>query len=592
MHITVRPAFYMNKNETGNRSEIVLTREEKESMKKRMLSLLMAAAMVAATLTGCGFTGGDKGKGADQSTKADGGSEASVQEVTMSMASDPQIYDPRSMMGVDMRQVAGEMYLSLLRKDQNGELQPGNAENWEISEDNTVYTFNLNKDVKWSDGKPVTAKDYVYAWTSALAPEYASDTADAFYDIKNAKKYNMGEASVEDIGVKAVDDYTLEVTMENPNLLFLENAASVKLAPVRQDVVEKYDDPQEWSFTPETLIVNGPFIMTENEPKQYIILEKNPEYYKADEIKLDRIKIVFVEEATTALASFKTDAVDICTSIPEAEIQNMLKEGTAIVSPMIATYFYSFNMSDMVEDEAVREAFSKVEVRKALSLAIDREAITSEVVKGGQTPAKGFVPAGIVMPDGSDWTDESDYIDPKADLEEAKKLLADAGYPNGEGFPTFQIFYNTSETHQAIAQAVQDMWKQGLGINVELVNKETKVFADERQMGHFQMTRSGNENNSTIVPEMLSLFTTDNIGIGNDPRYSNPEYDALIEKAVASSDLETRMEFYRQAEDLLMKDMPVIPIYSYTNVAAVKQNIKGFYQGTDGAVVFDYMYKE
>lgn len=555
-------------------------------MRKKVMSLLMIAVIAASALGGCGFTKEEK------STDTKNKDKEPVQEITMSQASDPQIYDPRSMVGLDMRQVAGQMYLSLLRLDQNGELQPGNAENWEINDDQTVYTFNLNKEVQWSDGEPVTAKDYVYAWTTALAPEYASDTADAFYDIKNAKKYNTGEASVEDVGVKAIDDYTLEVTMENQNPLFLESAASVKMAPVRQDIVEKYDDPQEWSFTPETMVVNGPFIMTENEPKQYIVLEKNKNYYKADEIKLDKIKIVFVEEATTALASFKTDAVDICTTIPEAEIKGMIDEGTAVVSPMIATYYYSFNMSDMVEDAAVREAFSKVEVRKALSLAIDRDAITQEVVKGGQTPAKGFVAAGIVMPDGSDWTDESSYLSEQADLEEAKELLADAGYPNGEGFPTFQIFYNTSETHQAIAQAVQDMWKQGLGINVELVNKETKVFADERQNGFFQMTRSGNENGSTIVPEMLELFTTDMIGVSNEPRYSNPDYDALIKQATSASDIEARMEFYRQAEELLMKDMPVIPVYYYTNVAAVKSDVKGFYQGTDGGVIFDWMYKE
>lgn len=555
-------------------------------MRKKVMSLLMIAVIAASALGGCGFTKEEK------STDTKNKDKEPVQEITMSQASDPQIYDPRSMVGLDMRQVAGQMYLSLLRLDQNGELQPGNAENWEINDDQTVYTFNLNKEVQWSDGEPVTAKDYVYAWTTALEPEYASDTADAFYDIKNAKKYNTGEASVEDVGVKAIDDYTLEVTMENQNPLFLESAASVKMAPVRQDIVEKYDDPQEWSFTPETMVVNGPFIMTENEPKQYIVLEKNKNYYKADEIKLDKIKIVFVEEATTALASFKTDAVDICTTIPEAEIKGMIDEGTAVVSPMIATYYYSFNMSDMVEDAAVREAFSKVEVRKALSLAIDRDAITQEVVKGGQTPAKGFVAAGIVMPDGSDWTDESSYLSEQADLEEAKELLADAGYPNGEGFPTFQIFYNTSETHQAIAQAVQDMWKQGLGINVELVNKETKVFADERQNGFFQMTRSGNENGSTIVPEMLELFTTDMIGVSNEPRYSNPDYDALIKQATSASDIEARMEFYRQAEELLMKDMPVIPVYYYTNVAAVKSDVKGFYQGTDGGVIFDWMYKE
>ncbi len=558
-------------------------------MKKRIVSLLLTTMLVTSAIVGCGFTGtSDESEGS--STESEEGGETGVaQEISVSFASDPQQYDPRDMNGVDMKQIATQLFVGLVRRDSNGEFQPAHAENWEVNEDMTLYTFNLNKDVKWSDGEPVTATDYVYSWTSALDPAYISESADNYYSIKGAEKYNKGEGTVEEVGVKAIDDYTLEVAMEYSDPLFLEKVATIEMSPIRQDVVEKYDDPREWSYTPDTHIGNGPFILKEYTPKQSVILTKNEEYYKADDIKLEKIEVVFIEEATTALASFTTDATDITNTIPQVEIERMIEEGTAVASPMLATYYYSINM-ETIEDPAVKEALAKPEVRQALSLAIDREAIVTKVAKSGQTPSTGIVPNGVLLPDGSNWADQSDYIQPTADLDAAKELLAEAGYPDGEGFPTIQVLYNTNESHQAIAQAVQDMWKQGLGINVELMNKETKVFSEERGQGLFQMARSGNVNGSAIDPEILTLFTTDNIEKAkNEPRYSNPEYDTLIAQATQELDMDKRMEYYRQAEDILMTDMPVIPIYNYTNVAAVKPSIDGFYQTVDGILMFEFM---
>jgi oligopeptide transport system substrate-binding protein len=443
-------------------------------MKKKLLSALLVVAMLATTVVGCGFTGTPEEAPAATEETADGETAAPAKKsVTLSQLSDPIKYDPRDMVGNDMQMIGIQQYVGLIKANANGELEPACAESWEVSDDFTVYTFKINENVKWSDGKNVTAHDFVYAWTTALNPEFASEAADQYYDIKNAQAYNTGKATVEEVGVKALDDYTLEVTMEYPNGLFEEKVASVKMAPVRQDIVEMYDDPRELAITPDTLVVNGPYKMTSYQSKNQIVLTKNENYYNADKVAIDEVVVKFIEEATTSLASFKTGEVDICSNIPTAEVPGMIADGTALARPMLATYYYSLNMDPETQDPAVYEALSKLEVRQALSLAIDRTLITEKVVQGGQTPSKGFVPAGITMPDGSDWTDASNYefIQPTADPERAKELLAAAGYPNGEGFPVMEIFYNTSESHQAIAQVVQDMWKQTLGITVELVNK-------------------------------------------------------------------------------------------------------------------------
>ena len=563
-------------------------------MKKKLLSALLVVAMLATTVVGCGFTGTPEEKAPAASTETAEGEEtapAAKKTVTLSQLSDPIKYDPRDMVGNDMQMIGIQQYVGLIKANANGELEPACAESWEVSEDFTVYTFKINQDVKWSDGKNVTAHDFVYAWTTALNPEYASEAADQYYDIKNAQAYNTGSATVEEVGVKALDDYTLEVTMEYPNGLFTETVASVKMAPVRQDIVEQFDDPREWAITPDTLVVNGPYKMTSYQSKNQIVLTKNENYYNAANVTVDEIVVKFIEEATTALASFRVGEVDICSNIPTAEVPGMIADGSAIASPMLATYYYSLNMDPETQDPAVYEALSKLEVRQALSLAIDRTLITDKVVQGGQKPSKGFVPEGITMPDGSDWTDASSYefIPATADAERAKELLAAAGYPNGEGFPVMEIFYNTSESHQAIAQVVQDMWKQTLGIDVTLVNKETKVFADERQQGLFQIARSGNLNYSTVYPDILELFQIVNIGTTNESRYNNPEYDALITAAAQELDLSKKLEILRQAEDMVIADLPIIPIYSYANVVAVQDHIDNFIQDTSGLIKFEYM---
>lgn len=565
-------------------------------MKKKLLGTLLAVAMLATTVVGCGFTGTGEEPAANTES-AEGGESGDAtatdakKSVTLSQLSDPIKYDPRDMVGNDMQMIGIQQYVGLVKANANGELEPACAESWEINEDSTVYTFKLNQDVKWSDGKNVTAHDFVYAWTTALDPEFASEAADSYYDIKNAQKYNIGEATVEEVGVKALDDYTLEVTMEYPNGLFIEKVASVKMAPVRQDIVEQYEDPREWALTPDGIVVNGPYKMTSYQSKNQVVLTKNENYYDAENVVVDEIVIKFIEEATTALASFRTGEVDICANIPTAEVPGMIADGSAIASPMLATYYYSLNMDPETQDPAVYEALSKLEVRQALSLAIDRTLITDKVVQGGQKPSKGFVPEGITMPDGTDWTDGSSYefIQPTADVEKAQQLLATAGYPNGEGFPVMEIFYNTSESHQAIAQVIQDMWKQNLGIDVTLVNKETKVFADERQQGLFQITRSGNLNYSTVYPDILELFQSINIGTTNESRYNNPEYDALITEASQCLDLNQKLEILRKAEDMVIADLPIIPIYSYANVVAVQDHIDNFIQDTSGLIKFEYM---
>jgi len=385
-----------------------------------------------------------------------------------------------------------------------------------------------------------------------------------------------------------VDDRTLEVELETANPFVLEVFAHASTFPVRKDIVEK--DPEGWTLSPETYIGNGPFKMVSWKSQEAIELEKNPTYYNAEEVKLDSLTFVFIQEATTALAALRTKEIDVTESVPAVEIPNLIAEGMAVVTPLCATYYYSVNMNpDMVPDPEKMEAIWNKDVRHALNLAIDRTAITENLLQGGQIPAYGFAPEGVIGVDGDDFRKEKVYFDPQGDVEKARELLAKAGYPGGEGFPEYEVFYNTSEMHATVAQAVQDMWKKNLGIEVSLVNKETKVFAEERAQGKHEIVRGGNLC-STSYPEILGLFVPENMESLNDPKWINEEYVRLVKEAARGTDPEEIFELYHQAEDILMDEMVVLPIFYYTRVLAKNAEVEGLYK--KGQLYFDRAYRK
>ena len=533
--------------------------------KLRILCLLLVPAIVAEVLVGCG--NGKTSSTSNKGTKdnASKGSETKENMIVANIASEPRTIDPAINNATDGSTIIFNIFEGLARinlKDDKPE--PGIAENWDVSEDGTKYTFHLRKDLKWSDGTPLTANDVKYGIIRVLNPDTASSYAYHGYCIKNGEAFYEGKAKAEDVGVNVIDDNTLEIELEYPVPYFLDIMAWHLMLPIKADVVEK--DPDGWSQNADTIISNGPFRVKEWKHNEYILLEKNPYYWDKDNVKIDNVKLVMIEDENTALTAYKTGKIDYMANIPAVQVPQLIDSGEAKVTDQLGTYFFDFNVN--------KKPFDDARVRKALSLAIDRQALIDTIVQGKQKSAIGFIPFGLTGSDSNkDFREEvKPYIDANGNIEEAKKLLAEAGYPEGKGFPKVSLTYNTSENHKAIAEAVQAMWKDNLGIEVSLVNQEWKVFIDTRIQGNYDIARDGYFSDFNDLGSLFDLQVTDNPN--NYTKYSNPEYDELVVAARKEQDPTKRAELYHQAEDLLMEDMPVAPLYYYTQAYLLKPYVK------------------
>jgi len=504
-------------------------------------------------------------------------------EITYNLQTEPRSVDPAKNTAIDGGTVIYHVFEGLTRLDKNNKAEPAVAEKWDVSSDGLTYTFHLRDGVKWSDGKPVTAKDFEYAWKRVLNPDTGSEYAYQLYYIKNGEKYNKGEAKAEDVGVVAKDDKTLELTLESPTPYILELLAFFTYMPVRQDIVEK--DPDGWAQNPETYIGNGAFVMKEWNHNDSIVFEKNPNYWDAGRIKPDKLTFVMINDASTELAAFDNNQIDFGDNPPANDFPRLREDGVLHIDPSLATYGYVFNTK--------KAPFDNPKVRKAFSLAIDRKAIVETPPQVGQKPAGGWVPPGLPDADATKDFREigGDYYDVnKASVEEAQKLLAEAGYPGGKGLPEITLLYNTSEGHKQIAEMLQEMWKKNLGVEVKLANEEWQVFLDDRANGNYQIARLGWFADYIDPMTFLDMFTT---GSGNnDSGWSNKEYDDLIDKAKRTTNAAERMQYMHQAENILMDEMVVIPIYFYVNSYIVKPNLKGYHVDPLGYTYFHEAYKE
>lgn len=561
--------------------------------KTRIMALIMTAIMTGTLLLGCTKTKGNEGeKPGDSNTPVV--EETVEQKIVYNLGADPKTIDPQLNSAVDGSTIIHNAFEGLMREDENSKIVPGTAEKYEVSDDGTVYTFHIRKDAKWSDGKPVVAGDFEYAWKRALNPKVAAEYAYQLFYIKNGAAYYNQEkvggkvATAEDVGVKVIDDNTLEVTLEAPVPYFLSLAAFPTYFPVRKDIIE--GNEEKWTLKPDTYISNGPFKMSEWKEKESITFVKNENYWDAKNVKLETLEVKLIDDQITYLNAFKSGEIDVIESPPQAEIPTLLDEGTAKIYPYLGTYFYVINVSDKAKDvdPKAAEALSNPKFRKALSLAIDRQLIVDKVAQGGQAPATSYVPAGILDSIGEEF--QKDYSSKGANIEEAKKLLEEAGYPNGEGAPTITFTFNTDQGHQNIAQAVQDMWKTNLGINVELKNEEWAVFQDTRNNFQYSMARHGWIADYNDPMTFLDMWTTGNGQ--NNAGYSNKEYDKLIAQAKVELDDAKRTELLHKAEDILMDESPIIPLYYYTNVLCIDKNVKGTYKSPLGQMEFRDAYVE
>ena len=499
---------------------------------------------------------------------------AAEQVVRLAVTTDPKTLDPTRNGDLIAGLVIHHCFEALLR-DREGVLTAGIAESWEISEDGKTYTFHL-RDAQWADGKPVTAGDFEYSWKRVLDPDVGAGYAYIFYCIKGAEDRFNGKAKPEDVGVTAKDDKTLVVELENPTAYFLDLAAFMAYAPVRRDIVEA--NPETWALDAKTYVGNGPCVLKEYDASGFV-MEKNPKFWNASTVKLPRIEISIINESSTELAAFENGELDILNNFPSQEMARVSKMPGFFAFPQITTYFYTINTEKKPLDD--------VRVRKALALTVDRRSLVEKVLQGAQIPAINVVAQGLKDSTGKDFSKTAgDFgLDPAgaARPDEARKLLAEAGFPGGNGFPELTLLFNTSETHKQQAEAVQEMWRRELGINIKLQNQEWQVFLDSRRNGNYDIARGHWWGDYADPMTFLDMFTS---SAGNNwPRWKNAEYDKLIALSMAQSGSARDESLYR-ASALFMNDMPIIPLFYPVDNIVVASHVKGY---ENGAVNIPYL---
>lgn len=546
---------------------------------KKFISVALSAAMMLSAA-------------ATTVSAEDGGASSEGFDLAVCLASEPQSIDPALNSAVDGAIMLNHMFEGLVKWVDDGEgnavTTPGQAESWEktANDDGTVtYTITLRDGIKWSDGQDVTAGDFEYSWKRLANPETAADYCYMIDMVQGYAEVADGSADPDTLAVTAVDDKTLEVVLTYDCPYFEEIMAFPATFPVRQDVVEGSDN---WTFDVESYIGNGPYKMKEWSHNAYILAEKNENYYDYENLGPDTIKFTLLDDDNAKLAGYNSGELDFIENIPVDEIPNYLASGELEIGDYIGTYYVCFNTED--------EVFSDPNVRKAFSLVIDRNYIVENVSQTGEVPATGFVPAGVYDaegPSGDDFrTVGGEYYsvsdeDYEANCEEARALLAEAGYPDGEGFPTVEYLYNTADNHKKIGEALQNMWQTELGVTVTLNNQDWNVFLENRKEGNYQIARNGWIADYNDPCSFLDMWYTD--GGNNDAQYSNPDYDALIDAAKATSVQEERMEAFHAAEDILIgEDNVLAPIYFYTQPYMLKENIEGMYYTPLGYFFFGY----
>ncbi len=565
----------------------------KKSLKSKSLALLLVLVMVIATaFTGCGnkeedndtssTDSGTETTDTTESTDTTDTTETTTEDgglvIDICVGPEPETIDPTMNTSVDGATMINHAFEGLMKINEKTEVVPGAAESYDVSADGLVYTFHLRADAKWSDGTDLTAESFVYSWQRLVDPTTASDYNYMIDVVKNANEIMAGTLDKSELGVKAVDSKTFEVTLNVATPYFIEIAAFPACYPLREDIVSA--NPDTWTQDPATYIGNGPYVVSSWEHQSVIVMEQNPNYYGVADLGPSTINFKLMEDQNTILASFENGEILFGDQLPNEEISRMTGNGLYIAG-QLGTYFLCLN----TEDPTLADA----RVRKALALAIDRQYIVESVAQGGQQPADAFVATGLSDVDGSaefhdvatKWWDNSTY---EANCAEAKQLLADAGYPNGEGFPALEIILNPG--HEANMEAITYMWKEVLGVDITISAQDWAVFIDTRSTGNYQIARHGWLADYNDPISFLDMWVTD--GGNNDAQYSNPAYDELIAGVKASSDRAERISLMHQAEDILGQDVPIIPLYYYTDLYLLNDKLQGFYASPLGFKYFMY----
>ena len=572
-------------------------------MKAKNLTALLLAGALTLGLSACAPTTGNT----TPSTQPTGGDTGSVSTdyLVYNVGEEPKTWDPQLNTSSMGGHIILNLYDGLVRDTQEG-IKMASAESYTTSAnaegvEDTVYTFTLRDGLTWSDGEPVTAHDYEYAWKRACSPEMASPYAFLMTDyIKGAYEYFSGEGTADDVAVKALDDKTLQVELKQPTAYFLNLVGWFTYMPCREDMTSTGEG---WEKDPAKCVTNGAFTLEEYQVGSHILLKKNENYWNADNVELAGVKVLFITDATTSLQGYQAGEINVTSILPGEEVPRLLAEDPNFSSdPALGTTYFMFNMdADVVND---------LNVRKALTLAIDRSMIVDQVLRDGATPAAAFVAPTFKLSTGESVRplDENgnvveEYeIDPySAKVEEAQAYLAEAGYPNGEGFPKLKVLYYEAGNNGLICEAVQQMWQENLGISVELQVQEYATFTNTVNSGDWTIALTGWSADYNDPMTMLSLFSAEGL---NDPRWRykpyagvpddttlNPEneaYDNAVKMAAKTSG-EERDGYLKEAEDVLMENMVICPI-SYTTYTQVIDHSKVSGPGRTPIGQWDFQY--
>lgn len=487
-------------------------------------------------------------------------------DLTILNGAEPETLDPALMTGQPDGRAANALFEGLTRLHYaKAVAEPGLAESWDITEEGRVYTFHLREGIRWSTGEPITAEHFRWSWIRAIRPETASDYAAQLYFVKNAEAFHQGQLQDEnEVGLTVLDDRTFRVELENPTPFFLDLCAFRTLWPVPPWHVEAHGD--RWLLTPP-VPTSGAYTLDSWRLNDRIRVRKNPLYWDAENVRSKVVDFLSVAHPSTAFNIYETGKADIIWDsnlIPNQLHEEIRKRPDGHVYTYLGTYFIRFNV--------LEPPFNDVRVRKALTMSLDRQRIVDRISKGGEKPAFTFTPpgtAGYVPPEGLPY-----------DPDEARRLMAEAGYPEGKGFPGFKYLFNATKIHEQVAVELQDMWKQELGITMEVDQKEWKVYLAEQSALQFQASRSAWVGDYNDPNTFLDMFMTG--GGNNRTGWSSERYDELIRQANATLDSAKRLLLFQEAEKILITEgVAICPIYFYVglnlfdpeHVRGIEQNL-------------------
>ena len=441
---------------------------------------------------------------------------------------------------------------------------PGVAERWDISPDGLRYTFHLRADARWSNGEPVTAADFIGSWRRILTPSLGAANASQLYLIQGAEAFNRGDADFSQVGLSAPDSRTLTVVLEHPAPWFPSLLSSPAWLPVPLSTIQRNggiaDRRNAWAV-PGTWVGNGPFDLESWRHGQEIVVRRSATYWDRAAVRLTAIHFHAFDSIDAEERAFRAGQVHLTEALPPDRIEAYRRESPELlrVDPLLGTYFLRVNVR--------KPALSDARIRQALSLAVDRSSIVERLLHGGQTAALSFTPPGL-----------GGYAPEQAErhsVDEARRLLAEAGHPGGEGLPPFELLYNTSETHRTIAEAVQEMWRRDLGVQVRLINQEEKVKEDARSTGAYELLQSSWIADYQDPSAFLEIWRSDS---GNNfTGWANADFDGYLFSAARAADPAARFALYGKAEHLLLSEAPVIPLYHYTHVFLIRPSVRGWY---------------